>query len=89
MWVHNTDIDTWKLWLVPPRGLTDKHEFYRRLFEIATNHRAELGSLILLCHKLLRRDGAAIEALQHGHRGRLLTSALISRRRMVAIEFGM
>ena len=45
--------------------------------------------LILLCHKLLRRDGAAIGALQHGHRGRLLTSAPISRRRMVAIEFGM
>ena len=45
--------------------------------------------LILLCHKYLRRDGAAIGALQHGHRGRLLTSAPISRRRMVAIEFGM
>ncbi len=45
MWVHNTDIDTWKLWLVPPRGLTDKHEFYRRLSEIATKHRVELGSL--------------------------------------------
>ena len=47
------------------------------------------ASLVLLCHKLLRRDGAAIGALQHGHRGRLLTSAPISRRRMVAIEFGM
>ena len=51
---------------------------------------AELDSfLVLLCHKFLRRDGAAIGALQHGHRGRLLTSAPISRRRMVAIEFGM
>jgi hypothetical protein len=38
---------------------------------------------------LLRRAGVAIEALQHGHLGRLLTSAPISRRRMVAIEFGM
>ena len=45
--------------------------------------------LFLLCHKLLRRDGPAIGALQRGHRGRLLTSAPISRRRMVAIEFGM
>ena len=26
---------------------------------------------------------------QHGHRGRLLTSATINRRRMVATEFGM
>ena len=45
--------------------------------------------LVLLRHKFLRRDGPAIGALQHGHRGRLLTSAPISRRRMVAIEFGM
>jgi hypothetical protein len=30
-----------------------------------------------------------ITELQHGHRGRLLTSAPINRRRMVAIEFGM
>jgi hypothetical protein len=20
MWVHNTDTDTWKLWIVPPAG---------------------------------------------------------------------
>ena len=45
--------------------------------------------LILLCHIFLRGDGPVIGALQHGHRGRLLTSAPISRRRMVAIEFGM
>ena len=47
------------------------------------------GFLILLCHIFLRGDGPVIGALQHGHRGRLLTSAPISRRRMVAIEFGM
>jgi hypothetical protein len=47
------------------------------------------GWLVLLCHIFLRRGGFAIGALQHGHRGRLLTSARISRRRMVAIEFGM
>ena len=45
--------------------------------------------LILLRHEFLRRDGFAITELQHGHRGRLLTSAPINRRRMVAIEFGM
>src|SRR5450759_2125985 len=55
----------------------------------ALNPSASYSPLFLLCHKLLRRDGPAIGALQHGHRGRLLTSAPISRRRMVAIEFGM
>jgi len=48
-----------------------------------------VGRLVLLCHIFLRGDGPVIGALQHGHRGRLLTSAPISRRRMVAIEFGM
>ena len=45
--------------------------------------------LILLRHEFLRRDGPAIGALQQGHRDRVLTRAPISRRRMVAIEFGM
>jgi hypothetical protein len=45
--------------------------------------------LVLLRHEFLRRDGFAITELQQGHRGRLLTRAPISRRRMVAIEFGM
>jgi len=47
------------------------------------------GLLILLRHEFLGRDGFAITELQHGHRGKLLTSAPINRRRMVAIEFGM
>jgi hypothetical protein len=47
------------------------------------------ASVVLLPHDFLRRDGFATTALQHGHCGRLLTSAPISRRRMVAIEFGM
>jgi len=46
-------------------------------------------SLVLLRHEFLRCDDFAITELQHGHRGRLLTSAPINRRRMVAIEFGM
>ena len=45
--------------------------------------------LVLLRHEFLRGEGFAITELQHGHRGRLLTSAPINRRRMVAIEFGM
>ena len=45
--------------------------------------------LILLRHEFLRDDRPSIGALQQGHRGRLLTRAPISRRRMVAIEFGM
>src|SRR5262249_47697369 len=45
--------------------------------------------LILLHQEIFRRMFLAIGAAQHGHRGSLLTRAVISRRRTVAIEFGM
>jgi hypothetical protein len=45
VWVHNNEIDSWKLWLVPPKGMTDKHEFYRRVSEVASKHRTEVGTL--------------------------------------------
>ena len=40
------------------------------------------GLLVLLRHEFLRCDGFAITELQHGHRGRLLTSAPINRGRL-------
>ena len=45
-------------------------------------------AIVLLRHKFLRCVERAFGAAQHGHRGRLLTRAITSRRRMVAIEFG-
>ena len=43
--------------------------------------------LTLLCHKLRRL--CLFDRLQHGHRERHCARASVSRRRMVAIEFGM
>ena len=45
--------------------------------------------LVLLRHKVLYFARFLIGAAQHGHRGKFLTRARTSRRRMVAIEFGM
>lgn len=45
MWVHNTDADTWKLWIVPPAGQKDKLAFYRRISEIVSQNRAVLGGI--------------------------------------------
>jgi hypothetical protein len=50
--------------------------------------RAEVA-LVLLRHERLRYGRPWILAAQQGHRGRVLTSATINRRRMVATEFGM
>jgi len=43
--------------------------------------------LVLLRHKF-KRTRRAVEARQHGHRGKRLTRASMMRRRTVAIEFG-
>jgi hypothetical protein len=48
-----------------------------------------IAALVLLHQKFFRRGCLVIGAEQHGHRGSVLTSAAISRRRIVAIEFGM
>lgn len=45
LWVHNTDTDTWRLWIVPPPSLDDKREFYRRVSEIVAKRWIELGGL--------------------------------------------
>ncbi len=45
--------------------------------------------LVLLRQKVLYFARSLIGAAQHGHRGKFLTSARTSRRRMVGIEFGM
>ena len=46
------------------------------------------GALVLLHHKFLREVCLTIEAAQQGHRDKVLTIATISRRRIVATEFG-
>lgn len=45
MWVHNTDTDTWKLWLVPPKGVTNKQEFYRIISSIASKNHVSLDGI--------------------------------------------
>ena len=45
MWVHSTETDTWKLWMVAPVGIEDKREFYRRLAQTVSRHRTDVGDL--------------------------------------------
>jgi hypothetical protein len=45
MWVHSAETDTWKLWILPPETMKDKHEFYRTIAELIAKHRSELGDL--------------------------------------------
>ena len=43
MWVHNTDMDFWKFWLVT--DIKDKREFYRKISRIISENRGELGGI--------------------------------------------
>jgi hypothetical protein len=63
MLVHSTDTDTWKLWIVPPAAVKDKHEFYRRVAEIITKHRAEVGGLSASDVEMIPTTHPAVEGL--------------------------
>src|SRR4029077_8693880 len=81
---------TLELWA---SSLRDVKQRMRPLFSqdrVATSAGQFLdGLLVLLRHKFLYFARFLIGAVQHGHRGKLLTRARTSRRRMVAMEFGM
>jgi hypothetical protein len=64
MWVHNTDLNTWKLWLVPPSGLTDKREFYRRVAVLVAQHRNELGGLDVSDTEMITEAHPAVKGLR-------------------------
>ena len=64
MWVHNTDIDTWKLWIVPPKEMKDRHHLYRRISEIVSKHRSEVGGLNASDIEIVFDTHPAIEGLK-------------------------
>lgn len=69
--------------------LTDVHSGAGHPDSGAVQDAESVGFLVLLHQKFFRRGCLVIGAEQHGHRGSVLTSAAIKRRRIVAIEFGM
>ena len=62
VWVHNTDVDTWKLWLVP-RSKTDKREFYRKVAEAISNDRIRFLDIDTSDTELIEKGHPAIDAL--------------------------
>lgn len=64
MWVHATDTDTWKLWIVPPAELTDKREFYRQVSEVVTMNRDALGGLDASDTEMVLDSHPAVQGLK-------------------------
>lgn len=64
MWVHDTDTDTWKLWIVPPSGIKDKHDFYRRVSMIVAKNRTALGGIDASDTEMVLETHPAIKGLK-------------------------
>lgn len=63
VWVHNTDTDTWKLWVVPPKGLTDERDFFRRCAAVVSANRPSLGGLDVSDVKMVEETHPAMVGL--------------------------
>lgn len=82
MWVHSSDLDTWRLWIVPSTELTDKSEFYRLVSEAISQHRDEMPGLDIGDIELKKPDHPAIVGLKGFLRMDGLGSAYFSNNRL-------
>jgi hypothetical protein len=64
IWVHATDTDTWKLWILPHQSIKDTREFYRRLSTIVTGHRTELAGVDAADVELISDSNPIIKAMR-------------------------
>ncbi|MBM3544001.1 MAG: hypothetical protein FJX44_05795 [Alphaproteobacteria bacterium] len=78
VWVHNTDTDTWRLWIVPPEEITDKRDFYRRVSEVISKNRANLPNLNISDTEFITADNRVIQALRRIFRVKEFGAIMIS-----------
>lgn len=64
VWVHNSETDTWKLWLVPKKQFSDQREFYRHIAEIISENNAYFKGLDPSDTEMVSSDHPAIAALR-------------------------
>jgi hypothetical protein len=65
LWVHASDNDTWKLWLVPPKGIDDKLDFYRRVSVVVNEHPEELNGIDASDTHMVLDSHPAVKGLKH------------------------
>ncbi|WP_156467570.1 hypothetical protein [Methylobacterium sp. Leaf102] len=64
LWFYNTDIDAWRLWLVPDVSIKDKHSFYRNISEILSGHKELTLCIEVSDTEMITEKHPAIKALQ-------------------------
>ncbi|WP_256750309.1 hypothetical protein [Mesorhizobium sp. Mes31] len=63
MWVHQPDTDTWRLWIVPDKAISDKREFYRIVAETITKNYPEMHGLDVGATEFIKADHPAIKGM--------------------------
>lgn len=63
MWVHNTDIDSWRLWIVPDKKTKDKLEFYRKVAEAISENKDAVPSIDASDTEMVAETHPAIASL--------------------------
>ena len=65
MWVYMPETDTWKFWIVPAVSVADKRDFYRRIADVVSEHRMNLGDLDASDTEMLQDNHPAIQGLRN------------------------
>jgi hypothetical protein len=63
MLVHNEDVGTWKLWIVPADEKIDKFEFYRKISEVISKNRDLLGDFSASDVELASKNHPAMQGI--------------------------
>ena len=63
VWVHNTDTNSWRLWMVP-NNLKDKREFYRKVAEAISAESDKLQGMDASDTEMVSETHPAITALR-------------------------
>lgn len=63
IWFHDTNIDVWRLWIVPRGPAPDKRDFYLKLSQIVGGADPETVGVDTADVQLMRADHPAIRAL--------------------------
>ncbi|RUO98027.1 hypothetical protein [Hyphomicrobium sp.] len=63
MWVHNSDVETWKLWIVGPKNFTDQRTFYRKVSEAISQNKQDFPGIDASYLELIPDSHEAIRGL--------------------------
>jgi hypothetical protein len=78
LWVHSSDVDSWKLWLVPTGKTPDKMAFYREVADTIAKNRDKMHGIDISAVEMVPEDSPVIQGMKFVLRMPGLGSAFMS-----------